>query len=303
MTKDPETRLVIFTECMLISFLLGNTNRKSTRVRNRRHQVLQHGKLEPTADQQVTVQASALAIWPASANVDSVASIGFCRFDQIGSLLDLCWISSTSVGTRNRLQTDHGRGVGWSSPKGSPQGGTNHSMLFDAGQAARNEATIDKELRDLKHVVGRDGFPWTAANVPSTMQQCIPHDPDAALQGATRMLSPRMSGGATCKWNTRCPMEGLFRARRWPLRGAFWISRRTERTTGKLANSYGREVANILTSTFPRTSTPGSDEQGVDARRYVAFRSGSPKNLDTGAKSCGHTVWRTTGFRRPLSAC
>ncbi|EJK72522.1 hypothetical protein THAOC_05940 [Thalassiosira oceanica] len=40
-----------------------------------------------------------------------------------------------------------------------------------------------------------------------------------------------------------------------------------------------------------------ADEQGVDARRHVAFRSGSPKNLRAPRASCGHTVLSHARFQ------
>ncbi|EJK68865.1 hypothetical protein THAOC_09922, partial [Thalassiosira oceanica] len=45
-----------------------------------------------------------------------------------------------------------------------------------------------------------------------------------------------------------------------------------------------------------------ADEQGVDARRHVAFRSGSPKSLRA-PRAVVTRFWRTPGFRRPLPAC
>ncbi|EJK57901.1 hypothetical protein THAOC_22016, partial [Thalassiosira oceanica] len=44
------------------------------------------------------------------------------------------------------------------------------------------------------------------------------------------------------------------------------------------------------------------DGQGVDARRHVAFRSGSPKSLRA-PRAVVTRFWRTPGFRRPLPAC
>jgi hypothetical protein len=124
--------------------------------------------------------------------------------------------------------------------------GQNKSALFDGGELAQNEENLDQELSSLKHLVEGDELPWLG--VVLKPMQCIEWDAESSF------ALDRPNSKARDVWWSHLEAQYMTDAgvqvmsKTIPVAGCYLDL--AERTSGKLQESYGRDLVNVYIPTL-----------------------------------------------------